>query len=134
MSDAIATSALCARTLAVVAAASLAVACERGGTSTREVRAAAIQHAKEKLRLPASAPLEATAWVGQTDEREGLVICGTVSGKGSGSGVRPQRFAATADPIRWLIFEDAHDPLVASQPDKFPEWQRLCPQEGKSPR
>lgn len=118
----------------MIAAASLAAACEGGGTSTREVKAAAIQHAKQELRLPASEPLEATAWVGQNDEREGLVICGTVSGKGSGSRVRPQRFAATADPIRWLIFEDAHDPMVASQPDKFPEWRRLCPQEGESLR
>lgn len=117
------------RTLAAIAALSLVAGCESGGTSTREVKAAAIQHAKQKLRLTANTPLEATAWVGQNDEHEELVICGTVSDKGGGSRIRPQRFAATADPIRWLIFEDAHDPLITSQPDKFPEWQRLCPQE-----
>lgn len=118
------------RTLTVIAAASLAVACDSGGTSTREVRAAAIQQAKEKLRLPASAQLEATAWVGRSDEREEPVVCGTVSARGSGTRMRPQRFAASTDPINWLVFEDAHDPMTTAQPDKFPEWQRLCGRNG----
>lgn len=99
-------------------------ACGQGGTSTAEVRSAAIDRAREELRIGGDIPLEATVWVGQPHEGE-VTVCGTVSSTGAAR-VRPQRFAATTSPIRWLIFEDAHASTVPSQPDKFPEWSRIC--------
>lgn len=113
------------RTLVAIAASLGLAACEDGGTSTSEMRAAAIEHARQELKLAANAPLEATVWVGAQQHEDQTVMCGTVSSSG-GTVMKPKRFAATGDPINWLIFEDAHDAMVTAQPDKFPEWQRLC--------
>ena len=116
------------RTLLFVLAGASALAvsaCDSGGTSTREMEAAAIEQAREKLNLPADALLEAKVWVGQPFDGE-TVMCGTVSDTSAGSAVRPQRFAATPEPLRWLVFEDAHDPMSRSQPDKFIEWASVC--------
>lgn len=109
----------------LVASLSIA-ACERGGTSVLEMEAAAKDHTRQELGLAADVPLQATVWVGRGDEKEETVLCGTVRDERQGTPVRPKRFAATGDPIRWLIFEDAHAPMTRSQPDKFPEWQQLC--------
>jgi hypothetical protein len=112
--------------LAASATAALLLAgCNAGGTSTQEVRRAAIEHARQQLKLPADTPLEARAWVGQPHDGE-LTVCGTVSGQSGSSAVPPQRFAAATEPIEWLLFEPAHDPMVRSQPDKFREWSQLC--------
>jgi hypothetical protein len=108
-------------------AALLLVGCNSADTSTKEVRRAAIEHARQQLKLPADAPLEARVWVGQPHEGE-LTVCGTVSGQSGSSAVTPQRFAAAIDPIEWLVFEPAHEPMVRSQPDKFLEWPQLCGQ------
>ena len=114
------------RALALLAAILGLVACESGGTSTAEMRTAAVEHARQQLGLGADVPLQATVWVGPEQHQEQTVLCGTVSDSSPGTRVPPKRFAATGDPVRWLIFEDAHGPMVTAQPDKFPEWQRLC--------
>ena len=114
------------RTPVLLAAALGLFACERGGTSSAEMRAAAIDHARQVLGLAADVPLEATVWVGPEQHEGETVLCGTVSGTSPGTRVPPKRFAATGEPVRWLIFEDAHDPMVRTQPDMFSEWQRLC--------
>jgi hypothetical protein len=87
---------------------------------------AAIEHARQELGVAADVPLQARVWVGPEQYEEQTVLCGTVSDRTPASRVPPQRFAATGDPIQWLVFEDAHNPLITSRPDKFPEWQRLC--------
>ena len=114
-----------AKFAAAVAICAILSGCEEGGTSTIELRQAAIDKARQELGLAADVQLEATTWAGAEHEDQ-VALCGTVSGTGNGGQVQPQRFAATGDPIRWLVFEDAHDPLLTSQPDKFPEWERLC--------
>ena len=91
--------------------------------STAEVRQAAIERARSEFKLPADAALKAEVWVGQEYDG-GLSACGTVSGEGAA--MRPQRFLAATEPFRWLVFEDAHDPMVAAQPNTFPEWGRYC--------
>lgn len=101
-------------------------ACERGGASTREVREAAIDRARDELQLADNVPIEARVWVGEPLDDD-MVVCGTVSSKGDGQAMQPKRFAATTEPIRWLVFEDAHDAMIRSQPDKFYEWAQLCP-------
>lgn len=108
------------------AAAVVLASCEGGGTSTAEMEAAAIEHARQELGLAADVPLQSTVWAGQGEDREEVVLCGTVSDQRPGTTVPPKRFAATGDPIRWLVFEDAHDAMVTAQPNKFPEWERLC--------
>ncbi len=119
--------------LAASAVAALLLGCNSADTSTREVREAAIEHARQQLNLPADTPLEARVWVGKPREGE-LTVCGTVSGQGASSAVTPQRFAAATDPIEWLLFEPAHAPTVRSQPDKFREWPELCgPGAGAEP-
>lgn len=120
------------RTALILVSVALVAGCERGGTSTAEIREAAINYARQEMQLPADAPLEAKVWVGQQQHQDQTVLCGTVSDPSAGAGVAPKRFAATGDPINWLIFEDAHDPMVTSQPNKFPEWQRLCGVGGNS--
>lgn len=114
------------RTLVMIGASLGLAACESGGTSTSEMRTAAIEHARQELKLAADVPLQARVWVGQEQHQDQTVMCGTVSDSTAGTTVPPKRFAATGDPVRWLIFEDAHDAMVTAQPDKFPEWQRLC--------
>lgn len=111
---------------ALIIAAVVLAGCESGGTTTEEARAAAIKKARQELGLSSAVPLEATTWVGLEDYDGKPVICGTVSGKGSGTTIQPQRFAGIGEPVRWLVFEDAHDALLASRPDKFVEWQRVC--------
>ncbi len=112
--------------LILTAAASTLSACEDGGTSTREMEAAAIDRARQELRLGAEVPLEAIVWAGAEDYDGKTVLCGTVSGKAGAASAPPQRFAATGDPIEWLVFTNAHSPMPPSQPDIFPEWQRIC--------
>lgn len=114
------------RSLALVMTALAVAGCERGGTTTEEARAAAIEKARQELGLSSDVPLEATLWVGLEEYEDQPVICGTVSGQGSGTRIQPQRFAGVGEPVRWLVFEDAHDALLSSQPDKFVEWQRVC--------
>ena len=100
--------------------------CGGGGMTTEDVREAAIDRAREELGVAADTPLEATVWIGGEYEGD-VVVCGTVSDRTAGaSGSVPQRFAASTDPFRWLVFEGAHDPVVTTQPDKFPEWATLC--------
>lgn len=110
--------------LAAAAHLILLAGCDSGGTTTREVRQAAIERARQEFQLPADAPLEASVWAGQPRDGE-TIVCGTVSGGGSAE-FRPQRFAASTAPLEWLIFEDAHDAMVQADPDKFPEWSALC--------
>lgn len=113
----------------VILAVGLVVSgCADGGMSTEEVRQAAIERAREELGVPTATPLEATVWTGGEHEGD-VVVCGTVSDRSAGTTAVPQRFAASTDPFRWLVFERAHDPLIASGPDKFPEWVVLCGQE-----
>lgn len=110
----------------IATAASLAAvaACDRGGTSTQDVRRAAVDKARAELGLAGDVPLEATVWTGRPFNDQ-LTVCGTVSSAG-GQQVRPQRFIATTDPLHWLAFEDAHNQAVSSQPDKFPDWSQVC--------
>lgn len=115
------------RTLVLVAAGLCLAACnDSGGTSTAEMKTAAIEYTREQLKLGAQVPLDAKVWVGQEHHDDQLVMCGTVRDTTPASRVPPKRFAATGDPIRWLVFEDAHDAMVISQPDKFKEWLQLC--------
>lgn len=100
--------------------------CDDGGTSTRDMGAAAVEQARPRLNLGKDVPLEATVWIGKEDYDGQVVFCGAVSARSTNTRVAAQRFAATGDPIQWLIFEDAHDALITSQPDKFAEWQTLC--------
>lgn len=114
----------------IVAATALALAaCSQDGTSTSEMRAAAEQRARQALNLPAEVALKSTVWIGHEEYVGASVMCGTVAGSGEGAPVRPQRFAATGDPIEWLVFEDAHDPMIATRSEKLPDWARYC---GKS--
>ena len=114
------------RTLGIFAASLSLAACESGGTSTSEMETAAIEHARQELRLSAEVPLQARVWVGSQQHEDQIVMCGTVSDSRTGTAVPPKRFAATGDPIKWLVFEDAHDAMVIARPDVFPEWERLC--------
>lgn len=110
----------------VLAAASLAMlaACDQDGTSTQDVKEAAAERVREELGLAADAPLETSVWTGQEFAGE-LTVCGTVSSAGA-QGFPPKRFIATTDPLRWQVFEDAHNPMIPSQPGKFPEWSQTC--------
>lgn len=92
--------------------------------TTEEVRQAAIDRARQEFGVSGDAPVEASVWAGEQRGGE-TIVCGTVSG-GDSAQFRPQRFAASSDPIRWLIFEDAHDAMVRPDPNKFPEWSALC--------
>ncbi len=98
-------------------------ACDSGGMSSDEVRTAAMEKAREEFRLPDDAPLEARVWTGTEYDGEPSV-CGTVSG--AGGRMPPQRFLARLEPFEWLAFEEAHNPMIPSQPDKFAEWERYC--------
>lgn len=113
------------RTWSALSATLALCACQDDGLSTREMRSAAVAHAREVLRLPAAAGLEATVWVGEKDYDGKTVMCGTVSGKGQAA-IIPQRFAATASPLRWLVFQDAHAPMRPTTEGKFPNWGELC--------
>lgn len=100
-------------------------ACD-SGMSTSEVERAAIDRARQELKLPASTPLEAKVWTGQPAEGE-VTYCGTVSGgEGAGEAIAPQRFVALSDPLRFEVFEPAHEAMVTSRPDMFRSWQELC--------
>ena len=111
----------------LLAALALA-ACADNGMSTEEIRLAAIERARQELGVPADTPLEATVWTGEEYDGD-VVVCGTISDQTAGaSNVVAQRFAASTEPFRWLIFEGAHEPMVISQPDKFPEWAIICDQ------
>ena len=109
--------------LAVIASLS---ACGEDGTSTREMEQAAIERTREELGLQSDAPLEATVWVGKEYEGD-VMLCGTVSStRGSTSPIAPQRFAAATEPVRFHVFEEAHSPMVQSEPDKFISWESYC--------
>ncbi len=114
------------RALVMLTASLGLAACDDGGTSTADMRAAAIEYTREELKLAPAVPLEAKVWVGPERHDDKIVLCGTVSDVTPNSRMPPKRFAATGDPINWLVFEDAHDAMVSAQPDKFPEWQELC--------
>lgn len=104
-------------------------ACNQDGTSTREMERAAIDRAREELGLQPDAALDATVWVGKPHDGDTL-LCGTVSSEaGATSPIAPQRFAASVDPVRFLIFEDAHSPMVQSRPDMFISWETYCADE-----
>jgi hypothetical protein len=100
-------------------------ACGGGALSTKDMEQAAKEKARADLHLAADTPLEAKVWVGQPKDGQ-TVYCGTVSDTTSGTMVPPQRFAATPEPLRWLVFEPAHEPMIASQPDKYAAWGNLC--------
>jgi len=118
------------RHLPIVTMATMILAACAQGPSTDELKTAATERAAQELRVPASS-LESTVWVGNGERDGKTVLCGTVSDKTPGSSVSPKRFAATSEPLHWLVFEDAHDPIVASNPNKFAEWGQLCG-EGKA--
>ena len=117
------------RTIGTGLAAVLALSACNSGTSTAEVEKAAIERARSELRLPASAPLEARAWVGE-EHQDQLVVCGTVSAPGPGAAIPAKRFAAHTSPIEWIHFENAHDTSQAAQPDKFVTWHQMCGDRG----
>ena len=100
-------------------------ACGGGALSTKDMEQAAKDKARQQLHLAADVPLEAKVWVGQPKDGH-TVYCGTVSDTSSGTSVTPQRFAATPDPLRWLVFEPAHEPMLPAQPDKYAAWGNLC--------
>lgn len=101
-------------------------ACDSGGMSTTEVRQAAIERARQQLALGPDNKLEARVWTGRPRDDE-ITYCGTVSSEGSAAPqIPPQRFAARGDPLQFLVFENAHAPMVTSEPDKFVSWEQLC--------
>ena len=110
----------------LVAASAALSACGDEAVSTREIEQAAIERARQELRLPASTPLKATVWTGA--ERDGeLSYCGFVSSQvGAATPIPPQQFAAHGDPVEFFIFERAHDVDVTSQPGKFESWTATC--------
>lgn len=110
--------------IAIGAITALAAACAGEGTSTEDVREAALERARQHLSLSADVPLEASVWAGGEYEGE-VTACGTISSQGDG-GIAPLRFAATTSPLRWLIFEEAHNPVVDIEPDMFADWTDLC--------
>lgn len=104
----------------------LLVACDSGGLTTREMQAAAVDRARQQFNLSADAAMEAQVWAGKTWDDQ-VVLCGTVTGRNGGAQVPAQRFAATeGDPVRWLIFENAHAPLADTGGDRVPDWVDLC--------
>jgi hypothetical protein len=110
--------------LCVAAIAGLS-ACGDEAVSTREIEQAAIERARQELRLPAGTALTATVWTGA--ERDGeLTYCGSVGSGPGATPIQPQRFAAHGDPIEFFIFENAHDADPASQPGKFESWSAVC--------
>lgn len=117
------------KVIATVAALGVAAACGKDGASTEEVRVAAIEKARAELGIAADIPLDATVWTGQPFNDQ-LTVCGTVSSSGAQQ-MRAQRFIATTDPLEWQVFEDAHSPMIPSQPGKFPEWSRICGASGQ---
>ena len=101
-------------------------ACGEDGMSSREMEQAAIDRARQELKLAADVPLEATVWTGKPVDGE-VTYCGTVSSpKHSAVPVVPQRFAALSDPLRFELFEPAHEQIVQSRPDMFRSWAELC--------
>lgn len=104
----------------------LLTACRGNAASVTDIKAAAAERARERLELSTDTPLASTVWAGGREHEGEQVICGTVSDPAPGSRVRPQRFAATDRPLRWLVFEDAHDPMTVSRGEKFPDWVLYC--------
>lgn len=101
-------------------------ACSEDGTTAREMERAAIDRTRQELGLSPSVPLKATVWVGKPrDDR--IVFCGTVSSAdGAPTAIAPHRFAATGDPIKFEIFEEAHSNFVSANPDMFLSWAEHC--------
>lgn len=110
---------------APVALGAALAACGGDGASTREMQAAAVERTRAELGLSVQVPLEAKVWTGKTHDDE-LTYCGTVSSSREGVAVPPQRFVATADPIEFLVFENAHARMVQTGEDKFVSWAALC--------
>jgi hypothetical protein len=103
-------------------------ACETGGTSTREMERAAMDRTRQELGLAASTPLEAKVWTGAPFDGQ-VTLCGTVSSDdGTSNAIAPQRFAATGDPVKFLVFEPAHQAMRSSRPGMFQSWAKLCAQ------
>lgn len=109
------------RRILLYTGAALLVGCSDGGASTDDVRQAAIERMRGDHKLPASAALTAQVWTGTEYEGE-PTACGTVSG----GSISPQRFLASVEPLRFLVMEDAHKPMVVADQNKFPEWARYC--------
>ena len=114
----------------LVAAAGLCLALPACGSeaeiSTAEARSAAEQRVREKYGLPPQAPLSTEIFVGEPRDGE-PVLCGTTRpGEGAGQSFPPQRFVAATDPARWLVFEQANDPVRTAQPNMFLEWGTHC--------
>lgn len=107
----------------IISVAALAASCDTGGVSSDEVRQAAIERARSEFGLGPQTPVSARVWVGREYDGE-ISICGTVSS--AGGQMRPKRFMASVEPFEWLIFEDAHDPMVTAQPPALPSWGRHC--------
>lgn len=96
------------------------------GATFRELERAAVERARQELKLPASTPLESTVWTGRAADGQ-LTFCGSVSSpEGSASPIRPQQFAAHDDPIRFIIFGPAHQADPRAHPGKFENWAALC--------
>ena len=101
-------------------------ACGSEGVSTREVEKAAIERARQELRLRDDVPLKATVWTGRESDGQ-LTYCGSVSSEdGASAPIRPQQFAAHGDPLTFFIFGDAHQTDPRSEPGKFENWTALC--------
>lgn len=107
----------------VISVAALAAACDTGGVSSAEVREAAIERARSEFGLGPNAPVDAKVWVGREYDGD-ISICGTVSS--AGARMTPKRFMASVEPFEWLIFEDAHDPMVTAHPPASPSWGSHC--------
>lgn len=108
---------------AAIAIAVLLAGCGGEGTTTVDVRTAAVEKARQQFGLSEDVPLDARVWVGKP-YRGKTTSCGTVSSKRGQ--VPPQRFLATVDPLQWQVFEGAHSPMTSAQPDEFPDWQQYC--------
>ena len=103
--------------------AALLAGCEQPGTSSDDVRTAAINKARNEFRIPDDADLNVVVWTGF--EYDGAPsVCGTISS--NSTAMPPQRYLARLEPFEWLVFEDAHDRMIKSQPGKFPNWERYC--------
>lgn len=107
-------------------AALVVTACDSGGTSSKEMERVAMDRARQELGLAANVPLESRVWTGRPHEGE-VTLCGTVSSAdGASKPIVPQRFVATGDPAKFLVFEPAHQQMVQSEMNMFESWASLC--------
>ena len=110
----------------LIGTAMIASACDSGGLSTTEVRAAAEERVRQSLGLAAGAPLFTDVFVGESDGDD-VILCGTVDGtRRDGSRVGPRHFIAATEPARWVRFERADEVGLPPTPDFSIEWATLC--------